>query len=182
MPPTRTILRSPVPFVDARAADLRLTAGPVARVPLRPALASRPGPRFGAYAMELRVLGASHQVVLTGPDTTWVETLACGTEPDPLAFPHRREFRAPGLDHLLTVRRVTAGSRADFTERAATAAAQCRAHDDSLVVRFEGDPLAVTAIAATARPHALHWQTWHLYPQTGEIVTSESTLRTGQHR
>jgi hypothetical protein len=172
-----TELRTPTAFVDARAADLRLSTGPLARVPVRAALASRPGPRLGGYALELRVLGASHQVLLRSRNTTWVETLACDAEQEPLDFPlNRADEIAPGVRHTLTARLTSHRSRAGFAGAAGIAGTACQGHTAALVVRFDGDPLAFTAVGATAYPDALHWQTWHLYPQTGEIVSSESVV------
>lgn len=169
-------VEAPAPFLDARAADLRLVIGPVDGTSLRPALATRPGPVFFEYATELRVLGASHQVVLRTPQWAWAETLACDTGPTTAHPSESDSLIAPGLRHRVTVAVEQAHTQGDFGARADEIDRRCRAHDISLVVRFAGDALAFTAIGATVDADVLRWETWHLFPENADIVTSSSLI------
>ena len=47
----------------------------------------------------------------------------------------------------------------------------------AIVAGFPGSELAVTALRAEQTDGAVSWTTWHAYPQTGELVTTESRLR-----
>lgn len=193
MPPPIDV-RTQAPFVDARAADLRLAVGPMDENALRPALATRPGPAFREYATELRVLGASHQITLCGPDASWMETLAADPTAEPgagepgageaedgkpaaAAYPMERATRLTAdLRHGVTVTVDAADTRSGLACRADEIERRCRAHDTSLIVRFADDPLAFTAIGASTEADVLSWETWHLYPDTREIVTSISRV------
>lgn len=155
-------------FADSRAADLSLAHG------------LRPLPALGTHRvvlpgleLELRVLGASHQVVLGD----WTETVAC--LPDrPGALPAREETVVGGY----LVRFEAVCHRLDDDELAARVTAitsACAADEHSLVGEFPGSPLAVTALRA--RPVAgatggATWTTWHAYPQAGELVETVSVV------
>ena len=47
----------------------------------------------------------------------------------------------------------------------------------AIVAGFPGSALAVTALRADQTDGGVAWTTWHAYPQTGELVTTESRLR-----
>lgn len=154
-------------FADTRAADLSLAYG------------LAPLPALGAHAvslpgleLELRVLGASHQVVLGD----WSETVAClpersGELPELVEsvagdYQVRFEARCQRLtpDELLaSVGRIVA---------------DCAADEHALVGEFPGSPAAITALVARAEPAGgARWQTWHAYPQAGELVHTVSVVR-----
>lgn len=153
-------------FADSRAADLSLAYG------------LRPLPALGSHRvtlpgteLELRVLGASHQVVVGN----WSETVAC--LPDrPGALPAREESVAGGL-------RTTFEAfchRLDAEELAARVAGivrECEADEHALVGEFPGSPLAVTALRAWSTGDGAAWRTWHAYPQAGELVETLSEVR-----
>lgn len=150
-------------FADSRAADLSLAYG------LRPlpALGTH-RVTLGGVTLELRVLGASHQVVIGD----WSETVAC--LPDrPGALPER-ETRTVG-DYL--VRFEASCSRpASFDETVSRIVAECEEDPHSLVAGFPGSPLAVTALSARPDKDGVRWETWHAYPQVGELVWTSSVV------
>lgn len=150
-------------FADSRAADLSLAYG------LRPlpALGTHQV-TLGGMTLELRVLGASHQVVLG----SFSETVAC--LPDhPGALP-AEESRVVG-DY--TVRFSASCDRpADFAATVSRIVADCAADPHSLVAEFPGSPLAVTALSARAVAGGVGWETWHAYPQAGELVWTSSVV------
>lgn len=136
--------------------------------PVKP-LAKKPV-ACGPVTVELCVLGASHQVLVGD----FSETVACGLaggEPVPaqsLAGPYA--FRS---------------KRECFGEAAYAATVnglveQLRGDRSAIVAGFPGSELAVTALRAEfaedADSSAVRWTTWHAYPQTGELVTTESRL------
>ncbi|GGH94707.1 DUF2617 family protein [Arthrobacter liuii] len=145
------------PFVDTSAADLthQLGLGQI------PALAS-----LTVGAVDLYVLGASHQVRVGD----WSETVAC--------LPGRSShlpavITSPG--YTFTAKVHTYG-REGLTARVRELKAHVQGHPNGLVVVFQGDPLALTAMTTTADAVGMHWNTWHVYPQHGQIVTTESWL------
>ncbi|GED97245.1 DUF2617 family protein [Gordonia crocea] len=157
-------------FVDTRAADLALSLD----VDDQPALATRTA-RLGVFDIELRLLGASHQVVVNGAGGPLRETVACLPGVDPfLPAQWSRDdyaFRADVSTHndeALTTLIKHLGHQIDAADRRSVGLIGC----------YPGRPLAVTAIRATldlAQP-VLRWETWHTYPQAGEIVYTTSTL------
>jgi len=150
-------------FADSRAADLSLAYG------LRPlpALGTHTV-TLGGVTVELRVLGASHQVVLGD----WSETVAC--LPDRLGALPSSEEQVVG-DHVV---RFTArcDHPDDFGASVSRVIASCEADPNALVAEFPGSPLAVTALAASAVGDGVAWQTWHAYPQAGELVWTSSVV------
>jgi hypothetical protein len=165
--------RLDVPFQDATAAQLTWSLDE----PPQPALATLDVglPRPVGLRLELRLLGASHQVLVRDPADGRVrcnELVACR--------PGQAGGRLPGavvrhLDARLAyrfayeVRRVDAAVLAHEAEQLL---ADHEAPARRLVGAFPGDRHAVTAIHATDDG----WRTWHLYPQAGEIVTTRTVL------
>jgi hypothetical protein len=150
-------------FADSRAADLSLAYG------LRPlpALGTHTV-TLGGLTVELRVLGASHQVVLGD----WSETVAC-LPGRPGALPAREE-RLVG-DHRVTFE-ARVDRPADFGAEVAGVIAACEADPHALVAEFPGSPLAVTALSAAEVDGGVAWVTWHAYPQAGELVYTKSVV------
>lgn len=182
------------PYVDARAADLTWSlrsAGPAADAgrgaadPMAlPALAVLPV-RRGTLALELHLLGASHRALLTVPTAagtalvseaeTLVEIVACrpGAR-GPL--PPTAERRVGALRYSFS----SAVSRhgADFPDVVAGVVDGLPV--EALVGRFPGEPHALTALSAPdAGTDRLVWHTWHVYPQTHEIVETRSEVQLG---
>lgn len=150
-------------FADSRAADLSLTYG------LRPlpALGTHQV-TLGGVTLELRVLGASHQVVIGD----WSETVAC--LPDREGALPSRSARTVG-DYEVTFE-ASCDRPADFTAAVSRIVADCEADRHSLVAEFPGSPLAVTALSAREVAAGVCWQTWHAYPQAGELVWTSSVV------
>jgi hypothetical protein len=154
-----------VPFADATAAGLRWELVWAARP--RPALRVH-AVALGPALLELRVLGASHQVV--GP--TFTETVAC--LPGPAAvLPSSTVCTSAGARYEFA---ATAYSGPDFAARVAGVRDAAAADPAGLVGVFPGSPLAVTALRADAVPGGVRWRSWHAYPQRGEIVTTTSMV------
>jgi hypothetical protein len=145
------------PFVDTSAADLIHELG----LDDLPALAT-----LTAGAAELRVLGASHQVRVGD----WTETVACltgraGSLPGAAA--------APGYTFTS---KVGTHSRAGMRARVLGIKARVQRHRHGLAVVFQGDTLALTAMTAASKGSCIEWTTWHVYPQHGQIVHTQSRL------
>ncbi|GAB3210035.1 DUF2617 family protein [Marinactinospora thermotolerans] len=160
-----------VPFVDTRAADLVWTLDH----PPADALAARVL-SHGATRLELRVLGASHQVLVETGGTRLVETVAClpGT---PGRMPARQGRTVPGAASYTFRSRVRRLGPARFAGRVAALRRRLDAHPCSLFAVFPGHPLAVTALSAHVGGRILRWRTWHAYPQAGELVTTTTSVR-----
>jgi hypothetical protein len=164
-----TVVHLAVPFVDTSAAALRwhLDDRP------RAALAVR-AVRLGTIDVELRVLGASHQVIVRDGDATVGELVACGEDGATLPSARCHELDAHTYALSSTVR---LGSRVTIhraVNRLVRAAAD---HERAVVAAYPGDADAVTAIAVDATPSGgLRWRTWHAYPRTGELVVTRTVL------
>lgn len=158
--------RLDVPYLDASADALvwQLDA------PVQPALARRRVER-DSWALDLHLLGASHQVLVRAWDgAACSELVACrpgvaGHLPSAVV-----EDRA-GLRYGFrsAVELVDVESLAD---RASSLVRRLGGRDDALVGAFPGSPHAVTAIEVTRSG----WRTWHVYPQTLQVVTTETVL------
>ena len=160
------------PFVDSRAADLSLVFG----LDRLPALGTH-RVELPGVSVELRVLGASHQVVLDLDGLEWSETVAC--LPDRAgALPTREESQAGHLVSRFAARCVRLAPAA-LAARVRGLRRRCEGHPQALVGTFPGSPLAVTALQVdpavdTGVPAG--WWSWHAYPQTGELVVTRSML------
>ncbi|MGC4860078.1 DUF2617 family protein [Micromonospora sp. DT41] len=160
------------PYVDTCAADLSLALGG----PERPALHVRDLTLPGDVRLRLRLLGASHQVVLTdsaGGDGL-TETVAClpGRPPH---LPGTLHDEAGGYRFSATVLRPAAG---ELHARITALRADLAVDPYALVGVFPGDPDAVTALAVRTDPPdgSVGWRTWHAYPQTNELVLTETVV------
>ncbi len=154
-------------YADSRATDLTLAYG------LRPLAAlgthrvSLPG-----MEVELRILGASHQVV----SGAWSETVAClpaatGT------LPEHEETVGGGFLSRFQARCHRLGPD-ELAARVAVIVRDCAADPQALVGQFPGSPSAVTALRVRAHPGGgARWWTWHAYPQAGELVETVSVVR-----
>ena len=164
------------PFVDSRAADLSLAFG----LDRLPALGTHRVGLPGA-SVELRVLGASHQVVLDIDGLEWSETVAC--LPDRAgALPTREQSRVGDLVSRFAARCVRLAPAA-LAARVRGLRRRCEGHPQALVGTFPGSPLAVTALMvdpvvdpAVDPLVPAAWWSWHAYPQTGELVVTRSML------
>ncbi|MFD9633870.1 DUF2617 family protein [Streptomyces violascens] len=156
-------------YTDTRAADLAWALG---REPL-PALAVLDLELTGAK-VQLRLLGASHQVLLDEAAGTCSETVACmpgSSTPLPLGVAKRLgewdyEFAA----------RVETLSHGSFAGRAQELLALVADHPNGLAGTFPGSPHAFTAMLAQRGDGQVWWRTWHAYPQEGQLVVTRTRV------
>ncbi|MET9773478.1 DUF2617 family protein [Streptomyces sp. NPDC006367] len=156
-------------YTDTRAADLAWALG---REPL-PALASL-DLELSGVKLQLRLLGASHQVLLEEERGVCSETVACipgSSTPLPLGVAKRvgdweYEFAA-------RVELLTPGS---FAGRAQELLALVADHPHGLAGVFPGSPNAFTALLARWHEGQVQWRTWHAYPQEGRLVATRSRV------
>lgn len=157
-------------YTDTRAADLAWALG---RDPL-PALAVLDLDLAGAR-LQLRLLGASHQVLLEEEQGACSETVACipgSSTPLPLGVAERLgdweyEFAA----------RVETLSEGSFAGRAQELLALVADHPNGLAGTFPGSPHAFTAMLAQRDDGQVRWRTWHAYPQEGQLVVTRTCVR-----
>ncbi|MFF8381012.1 DUF2617 family protein [Streptomyces sp. NPDC015661] len=156
-------------YTDTRAADLAWALG---REPL-PALAVLDLELSGAK-LQLRLLGASHQVLLEEEGRHCSETVACmpgSSTPLPLGVSKRvgeweYEFAA----------RVETLSQGSFAGRAQELLALVADHPNGLAGTFPGSPHAFTAMLAQRHEGQVRWRTWHAYPQEGQLVVTRTRI------
>ncbi|WP_326651471.1 MULTISPECIES: DUF2617 family protein [unclassified Streptomyces] len=156
-------------YSDTSADDLAWALG---REPL-PALAVLDLELSGAK-LQLRLLGASHQVLLEEERGSCSETVACmrgSSTPLPLGVAKRLgdweyEFAA----HVET---LTKGS---FAGRAQELLALVADHPNGLAGTFPGSPDAFTAMLAQRIEGQVRWRTWHAYPQEGRLVVTRTRV------
>ena len=158
-------------YTDTRAADLAWALG---REPL-PALATL-DLELAGNKLQLRLLGASHQVLLEEERGLCSETVACipgSSTPLPLGVAKRvddweYEFAA----------RVEVLPPGSFAGRAQELLALVSAPPQGLVGVFPGSPHAFTALLAQCHEGQVHWRTWHAYPQDGQLVVTRTKVGT----
>ncbi|MFE9682756.1 DUF2617 family protein [Streptomyces sp. NPDC002701] len=158
-------------YTDTRAADLAWALG---LEPL-PALATLDIELVDA-SLQLRLLGASHQVLLEEERGSCSETVACiagSASPLPLGVSKRvgdweYEFAA----------RVETLSHGSFAGRAQELLALVADHPNGLAGVFPGSPHAFTAMLAQRHEGHVHWRTWHAYPQEGQLVATRTKVGT----
>ncbi len=163
-----------VPFVDTCAADLTWTLDH----PLITPLATRVV-RVGTSVIEFRVLGASHQVRAAdgvGADRL-LETVAClpGQEG---TLPSRTTDRVADTTGYRFTSTVETLAPDELHTRVKRLTADIDGRPDGLLATFPSDPLAVTAMAIHTPPGdpVIGWRTWHAYPQSGELVTTTTSV------
>ncbi|MER7606647.1 DUF2617 family protein [Nocardioides sp. NPDC127503] len=158
-----------VPFADVRGDTLRWTLAPIPCTPL----ASRTVNLGSSLTVTLSVLGASHQVVVRRHDRPLLhETIACGiAEAAPLPEAH-----AAGGYRLAS--HVEEMGPEELAAQASRLVERLSGRTDAVVAHFPGDPHAVTALALDRSGDGeIVWNTWHTYPQTGEIVATTTSYR-----
>ena len=158
-----------VPFADVRGDTLRWTLAPLECAPL----VSRTVDLGTGLTVTLNVLGASHQVVVRRHDRPLLhETIACGIS-DARRLPGEHTARTYHLTSQIMV-----ADPGQLAEEAAALVARLGGRTDAVVAHFPGDPHAVTALALDKiNDRQITWNTWHTYPQTGEIVATTTSYR-----
>ncbi|MET9621167.1 DUF2617 family protein [Streptomyces sp. NPDC006464] len=156
-------------YTDTRAADLAWALG---REPL-PALAAL-DLELGAAKLQLRLLGASHQVLLEEEGRSCSETVACmpgSSTPLPLGV----SKRVGGWEYEFAAR-VEMLSDGSFAGRAQELLALVADHPNGLAGTFPGSPYAFTAMLAQRHEGQVRWRTWHAYPQEGQLVVTRTRI------
>lgn len=156
-----------VPFLDAAASQLVWELG----APPQPAVASSCVDHAAGSRLDVRLLGASHQVLLVDAAgaVACSELVACRPGVTGSLPPAARHSDGR-LDYGFTssVRRLGASALAGVA-----AELRGRARDPRvLAATFPGSPDALTAVEVTPTG----WRTWHLYPQAGEVVETVTTV------
>ncbi|WP_433891373.1 DUF2617 family protein [Streptomyces sp. CA-111067] len=161
-------------YTDTRAGDLAWCLG---KDPL-PALAElgvEVGEAPGLRAkVELRLLGASHQVLVDAGNGGCSETVACmpGSQA-PLPFGVARRVGSWDYEFAARIETLSQGS---FAGRAQELLALVADHPHGLAGTFPGDPHAFTAMLVQCTEGSVRWRTWHAYPQEGRLVTTRTRV------
>jgi hypothetical protein len=153
------------PYADTSAGDLRFALG----LPAQPALRTLVVPTPFDSAVVLRLLGASHQVRFGPVDETVAYLPDAGA-----ALPSR--FERPGYRFRATVAML---APSEFAARCAELRAQAAAEPHALAGVFPGARDALTVLAAGPLRdgrRGVAWWTAHAYPQSGELVLTESEV------
>ena len=157
-------------YTDTRAGDLAWRRGGDEL----PALAVL-DLRIGPVDLQLRLLGASHQVVLGAGASRCSETVAClPGRRTPL--PARVAERVQDWEYEFAAR-VECLPLEGFACRAQELLALVENHPYGLAGVFPGDPTAFTALLAGGGGREVSWRTWHAYPQEGRLVCTRSSLK-----
>lgn len=156
-------------YSDTRAGDLAWAVG---REPL-PALATLDLTLDGAH-VQLRLLGASHQVILEDGPRSCSETVACmpgSSSPLPLGV--SRQLGGWDYEFASRVETLSPGS---FVGRAQELIALVAEHPNGLAGTYPGSPHAFTALLVQRQGDQIHWRTWHSYPQEGSLVATRTRV------
>ncbi|MCP9987183.1 DUF2617 family protein [Streptomyces sudanensis] len=156
-------------YTDTRAADLAWTLGRGAL----PALAVL-DLELGGARLQMRLLGASHQVLLEEGGATCSETVACmpgSSTPLPLGV--ARQVGGREYEFAAHVEALSPGA---FAERAQELLALVADHPQGLAGTFPGSPHAFTAMLAQRDGDRVRWRTWHAYPQERQLVVTRTSV------
>ncbi|AUG78467.1 hypothetical protein CFP65_3679 [Kitasatospora sp. MMS16-BH015] len=169
-------------YTDTRAGDLAWCLGgePLPALAVRDLRLDCPGtePSGGGGAtlgtLQLRLLGASHQVVLAAGPGECLETVAClpGRQ---TPLPARVAKQVAGWEYEFAAR-IEELPPHIFAARAQELLALVEGHPRALAGVFPGDPSAFTALVAHGDQNRVLWRTWHAYPQEGRLVCTRSSL------
>ncbi|MGH8791584.1 MAG: DUF2617 family protein [Stackebrandtia sp.] len=164
-----------IPFEDTCVCDLRYLPG----APDIPVLGSMEFPDIVPGAsLSLRLLGASHQAVLTLPEGHYAETVAC--VPDSGGPLPKRSTVSVGSWQCRFDHRVDVLSAADLAVECAWLRERAARLDPTwtLVGTFPGSPDALTYLHVDRfeTGEALGWSTVHVYPESGQMVHTSTRL------
>jgi len=161
-------------YTDTRAGDLAWCLGKEA-LPALAVLGVRIGDADGLRAdVELRLLGASHQVLVDAGRGECSETVAClpGSQA-PLPFGVARRVGVWDYEFAARIETLSEGS---FAGRAQELLALVADHPHGLAGTFPGDPHAFTALLVQCGEGSVRWRTWHAYPQEGRLVVTRTRV------
>lgn len=156
-------------YTDTRAQDLawRLGMDPM------PALAVL-DLRLGSADVQLRLLGASHQVLLSDGDSACSETVAClpGSN-TPLPLGVAKQVAGWEYEFAARVETLTRGPSNPARRSCWRWSPTTRAGSPAT---FPGSPHALTALLVHRQGDVVGWRTWHSYPQEGRLVATRTTM------
>jgi len=156
-----------VPFLDSRADALGWWIGdgpePLATLTLS-------GPRG---SLELELLGASHRAVATVDGIDVPEVVACGRAGT--ALPRRHEAGRGGGRYRFAST-TTSYDAAGISRVAADLRRRWTRDSAALVGVFPGSPHALTVLTGRVVAAGWSWASWHVYPSSGEVVRTRSSL------
>jgi hypothetical protein len=161
-------------YTDTRAGDLAWCLGKDA-LPALAVLDVEVGDDRGLRAkVELRLLGASHQVLVDAGRGEFSETVACmpGSQA-PLPFGVAKRLGDWDYEFAARIETLSQGS---FAGRAQELLALVAEHPHGLAGTFPGDPHAFTAMLVQCAEGSVRWRTWHAYPQEGRLVTTRTRV------
>lgn len=169
-----------VPYADTRAEDLRWSLEHAELPAVVTARVDALVDGFDGCPVELRILGASHQVVVDLPGLPrLVETVAYVPglgDPLPRAGVRTTGGDAPWSYELTSEVEVLTADV--LRERVATLVADLDGRAGALSAAFPGDRHAVTAVHAEPLDGGgATWRTWHAYPQHGQLVSTRTLVR-----
>ncbi|GAA0661377.1 DUF2617 family protein [Kitasatospora atroaurantiaca] len=170
-------------YTDTRAGDLAWCLGgePLPALAVRNLSLDNLGPDGPGRAasrtggtLQLRLLGASHQVILAAGPGECLETVAClpGRQ---TPLPARVAKQVAGWEYEFAARIEELPPHV-FAARAQELLSLVEGHPCALAGIFPGDPSAFTALVAHGGRHRVLWRTWHAYPQEGRLVCTRSSL------
>jgi hypothetical protein len=162
-----------VPYRDTHAQDLCWSLS----LPVQPALAARTV-QLGGLVLELRLLGASHQVLVweeSGTELLCVETVACLPEvAEPLPARSVRTLPTGGYGFDSASRTLPP---AEFDAAVRRIRAALDGSEGGLGGSYPGAPGALTAVLPEPARSGVRWTTWHSYPQDGRLVRTRTGFR-----
>ncbi len=170
--------RLAVAYADTRADELSFALD----LPAQPALRALELDLAGV-ALDLRILGYSHQVVITagGPEPLLTETVArlpragSGVSALPAFHEDRRDAGPAGIIRYSIATSVTSlgDDRADVEALISELDRTKRA----VLGVFPGHPHAFTGLRVDpVAPGGVQWRSWHAYPGAGQLVQTRSRL------
>ena len=124
--------------------------------------------------VEIRLLGASHQVIARGDGFVCSETVACGLDraaPLPAAATHpvgRASYRLSS--------EVVRLDSAAMTAYVAGLDEALGGRSDALVGIFPAPASAITAVVVEETATGVRWRSWHAYPEVGTIVATSAAV------
>lgn len=169
------IVELDIPFADTGVADLRFLPS-AADLPVLASLECDELPTGGH--LSLRLLGASHQAVLRMPDATFAETIACIADAG-VPLPAQRTSTVGDWQFRLSVR-VRRLPDAELSRECDRLRQHAEREDpqQTLLGCFPGVANALTYLRIRRRSHDKPpgWTTVHVYPESGEIVRTRTSL------
>ena len=131
----------------------------------------------GPAVLELRLLGSSHCAVLRAPAGVdpLVETVACRLADDGEPVPQTRELQLGGLRYRFTSS-VSSVDPHELRALAEQLRRDVRGRADRMAGVFPGATDALTVLGGAVESTAARWETWHLYPNTGEVVRTSTAV------